>query len=104
MQPRPRAETSRPELPSVRFSTAPPCLNSELDEELDRLALVHRAVAVRHVLERAGAVEDAAGLDPPLEDVRQELLDVGAGRGGAAGDRDVVVEGREGRREPLVLR
>jgi hypothetical protein len=34
-----------------------------LDEELDRLALVHLPVAVRHLVERTSAVEDAAGLD-----------------------------------------
>src|SRR5207247_885127 len=42
----------------------------ELDQELDRLALVHRPVAVRNLVERAGAVEDAAGFDPTVEDVR----------------------------------
>ena len=50
----------------------------ELDEHLERLALVHRPVAVGHVVERADAIEDAAGLDLPLENVRQQFLDVRA--------------------------
>ena len=50
----------------------------ELDEHLERLALVHRPVAVGHVVERADAIKDAAGLDLPFENVRQQLLDVRA--------------------------
>jgi hypothetical protein len=38
---------------------------SELDEELDRLTLVHRPIAVWHLVERADAVEDAAGRTSP---------------------------------------
>ena len=48
---------------------------------LDRLAVVHRPVAVRHLVEVHDAVEDAAGLDPALENVRQELFDVREHRG-----------------------
>jgi hypothetical protein len=57
-------------------------IRAELDLELEDLALVHRAVAVRHIVERTAAVEDAAGLDPPLEHVGQQPLDVGAYRCG----------------------
>ena len=42
----------------------------EGDLELENLALVHRAVAVGHLVERSGPVEDAARLDPTLQDVR----------------------------------
>jgi hypothetical protein len=51
-------------------------------QDLERLALVHRAVAVRHLVERTDAVEDAVGLDPSLKHVGQQLLDVGAYRCG----------------------
>ena len=94
MQPSPSAETSRccPRCALVHPVLLVGSSFLELDQELDRLALVHRAVALGHLVERAGAVEDAAGLDPALEDVRQQLLDVGARRGRAAADRDVVEE------------
>src|SRR5690349_22175603 len=67
-------------------------LFSRLDENLERGALVHRPVAVGGVLEGHGAVEDPAGLDPALQDVGQQLLDVGALRTRAAGERDVAAE------------
>lgn len=41
-----------------------------LSVNLDRLALVHGAVAVRHPVEVRDPIEDAAGLDPAFEDVR----------------------------------
>ena len=41
-------------------------------------------------------VEDAAGVDAAFEHVRQQLLDVGAGRRGAAADGDVVEERLDG--------
>ena len=62
------------------------------DQDLERLALVHRPVPVGHLVEARHAVEDAAGLDPALEDVRQELLDIGACRGRASGDGHVLEE------------
>src|SRR6476620_5160621 len=61
-----------------------------LDLELQDFAVVHRAVAVRHVLDRAGAVENTTWLDPTLEDVRQQLLDVRAHGRRAACDRGVL--------------
>src|SRR5438552_4105769 len=73
-------------------------------EHLDRLALVHRPVAVGYAVEVDDAVEDPARLDPSLEDVGQQFLDVGAGRGGTAADADVVVERGLRRGELLVLR
>src|SRR3954453_24017116 len=57
------------------------------DHDLDGLTLIHGSVAVRNAVEPNRAVEDAAGLNAPLEHVRQQLLDVGAhGRGTAADD------------------
>src|SRR6266536_2100373 len=67
---------------------------SGLDHDLDRLPLVHRPVAVRHLVEAHDPVEDPAGLDPAIKDVGQKLLDVGADRGGSAAHGDVVVERR----------
>src|SRR5207253_3804602 len=58
----------------------------------------------RNLVERADAIEDATRLDPPLQDVRQQLLDVRASRSGAAADRDVVEERLRRRRDLLVLR
>jgi hypothetical protein len=42
------------------------------------MAVVHRTVAVGDVVEGDDTVEDPARLDPPGENVRQQLLDVGA--------------------------
>jgi hypothetical protein len=50
--------------------------SSDLHHDLDRFAVVHRPVAVGHLVEADHLVEDAAGLDAALQDVRQ-LLDVG---------------------------
>jgi hypothetical protein len=74
-----------------------------LDQDLDRLALVHRAIAVGHTVEVRDPVEDAAGLDPAFEDVRRQFLDVGAGGGRTAADRDVVEERRQRGRNRLLL-
>jgi hypothetical protein len=48
----------------------PKTIISELDQDLDRLALVHRAVSVGHAVEVRDPIEYAAGLDPAFEDVR----------------------------------
>src|ERR687894_2503958 len=40
---------------------------------LDRAALVHRAVALRHLLERQRKVEDLAGVDLPVPDQLDKL-------------------------------
>jgi hypothetical protein len=44
---------------------------SELEHDLDRLPLVHRPVAVRHLVEAHDPVEDPARLDTAIEDVRE---------------------------------
>src|SRR5215207_5729530 len=77
---------------------------SEVDHDLDRLALVHRAVAVGHAVEVGDAVEHAPRLYPAFEHVGQKLLDVRADGGRAARDDDVVEERRLRRRNLLVLR
>src|SRR5436190_10148250 len=46
-----------------------------LDLELEDFALVHQPVALGHLVERAGSVEDAARLDATFEHVRQQLFD-----------------------------
>src|SRR5258707_5471606 len=62
------------------------------DEDLEGLAVGHSAVAVGHLVQADGAVEDAAGLDGAVEDVGHEFLDVGASGGGAAGEGDIAKE------------
>jgi hypothetical protein len=57
---------------------------SRLHHDLDRLPVGHRPIALGHLVEGHDPIEDSAGLDPAFEDVRQELLDVRAGRGGPA--------------------
>src|SRR5829696_7955975 len=42
-------------------------------QRLDRAALVHRAVALRHLLQRQGQVEDLAGVDLPVPDQLDQL-------------------------------
>jgi hypothetical protein len=51
---------------------------SRYDHHLDRLAVVHRPVAIGHLVEGAYAVEDASGLDSAFEDVGEKLVDVRA--------------------------
>src|SRR5215218_4068345 len=63
---------------------------SELDQDFDRFPFVHRPVAVGNLVEAHDPVEDSAGFDPALEDVRYKLLDVGADRGGPAAHGEVV--------------
>src|SRR5438093_8929829 len=75
---------------------------SEFDQHLERLALVHRSIAVRHLVERPDAVEYAAGLDPPVEDVREQLLDVRPHWRGATTNARVLPE-HDARGHALVL-
>src|SRR4051812_28123801 len=56
--------------------------------DLDCLALVHGAVAVRHTVKANGVVEDAARLDAALHHVGQEFGDVGTGGRRAARNAD----------------
>jgi hypothetical protein len=71
---------------------------SGLDHDLDYFPLVHRAVAVGHLVEAHDPVEDSAGLDPAFEDVRQKLLDVRADRGGPAGQKLIPLGGSAAQR------
>src|SRR5437868_6418614 len=73
------------------------------DEDFERLPVGHGAVAVRYLLEADGAVEHAAGLQPAVEHVGQEFLDVGAGWGDATGEGDVAHEHVEVHRDLRVL-
>src|SRR3954453_17897166 len=78
---------------------------SGLDQDLDRLAVGHRAVAVGHAVEIRRGVEDLPRLDGAVEDVGHQVLDVGADRRGPAGQADVVAEqAAEPDRRLLVLR
>src|SRR3954447_12126190 len=77
---------------------------SGTDEDLERLAGVHRLVAGGDVVQADGAVEHAAGLDAALEHVGQQFLDVGALGTGAAGEGDVAAEEVEASGGLLVLR
>ena len=47
-------------------------------QRLDRAALVHRAVALRHLLKRQGQVEDLAGVDLPVPDQVDKLGQIAA--------------------------
>lgn len=48
----------------------------QLYEDLDGLAFIHRPVAVRDSVEVGDAIEHTTGLDLPVQDVREEILDV----------------------------
>src|SRR5207249_3803123 len=61
-------------------------------------------VSVRHPIEADAAVEDATRLDPPLENVGQQLLDVGAYRSRSAADRHVLEECLLRARDRVVVR
>ena len=75
---------------------------SRLDHHLERLSIGHGAIAVRGAVEVDGVVEDATRLDLSVEDVRQELVDVGADRCRTAADRDVSEERRKRGRDRLI--
>src|SRR5438046_2980602 len=79
---------SPPPAPPGRRSDRRSGRTSGLHHDLDRLAVVHRTVAVRYLVEADDPVEDAARLDPAFEDVWEKLLDVRADRGGAAAHAD----------------
>jgi hypothetical protein len=69
---------------------------------LDRLAVVHRPVAVGHTLDVRDAVEDPPWFDPALEDVGQQVLDVRTDGCGAARHTRVFPE-RDARGGRVVL-
>ena len=50
----------------------------EFDPELQDFTIVPRAVPVRHVLNRAHALEDTTRLDPTFQHIGQQLLDIRA--------------------------
>jgi hypothetical protein len=75
--------------------------------EMDRLVPRSRrrtSSGRRHAVEVGGAVEDATRLDRSVEDVWQQLVDVGADGCGAACDPDVAVERSLAARHRLILR
>src|SRR3954469_12889911 len=91
-------------LPAGKLSRRAAVARSGTDEDLERLAGVHRLVPGGDVVQPDGAVEDPAGLDAALEHVGQQVLDVGPLRAGAAGEGDVAAEEVEAGRRLVVLR
>src|SRR4051794_5764097 len=81
-----------------RFSSLGP------DHHFERLALVHRPVAVRHPVEPDGAVEHPAWVDAAFHHVRQQLRDIGARRRRTSGDTHILEEHLIGGRDDLVVR
>ena len=65
---------------------------SRADEDFEAFAVVHVPISVGDAVAVGGGVEDLAGFDAAVEDVRHELVDVGADRGGATGEVDVAAE------------
>ncbi|GHA48251.1 hypothetical protein GCM10010345_61000 [Streptomyces canarius] len=78
--------------PGQRGRYQPLAGTSRPHQYLERLARVHGSVALGYAVGADGAVEDPAGFDASLKDVGEELVDAGAGRGGACGEGDVVAE------------
>jgi len=70
----PCSRARRPRLPGCYFQAFASALRlrSKLDHDLECLAFVHCAVALGHLVDAHDPVEDATGLDPAFEDVRQE--------------------------------
>src|SRR5829696_6968254 len=69
---------------SWAFAARQPHGRSRPQQRLDRAALVHRAVALRHLLERQVQVEDLAGVDLPVPDQLDKLGQEAPHRGGTA--------------------
>src|SRR6266508_184463 len=88
-------------MPTASPLSARRCL--ELDHDLDHFAVVHRPIAIGHTVEVRYPIEDSARIDPPSEDVRKQLVDVGAGRSGPAAHADVLPE-RDSSRKGVLLR
>src|SRR5215218_6396382 len=61
-------------------------------ERLDRLTLVHRAVAFGYSIERQRQVEHLAGVDRPVEDESDQLRKIAAHRRGTTEQTDVPEE------------
>src|SRR5260221_14446786 len=79
-------------------------LSLELDQDFYRFALIHRPVAIRHIVEAGDPIKDSPRLNPAFEDIRQQLLNVRAGRGRSAAHGEVVVECWLRCRDCLVVR
>src|SRR5262249_4211531 len=79
-----------------RLTMTPECRNLtpglRSEQRLDGAALVHGAVALRHLRERQREVEDLPGFDRPVPDEVDELRQEAAHRGGAAVQPDMPVE------------
>src|SRR5437899_3439329 len=73
--------------PSLWMRTA-----SRTQQRLDRAALVHRAVALRHLLDRQGQVEDLAWLDLAVPHEIDQVRQVAPHRRGPAVEVDVREE------------
>src|SRR5215208_5284632 len=69
---------------SWAFAARQPHGRSRPQQRLDRAALVHRAVALRHLLKRQLQVEDLAGVDLPVPDQLDKLGQEAPHRGGTA--------------------
>src|SRR5205085_6502664 len=67
---------------------------SRPDHDLQRLSLVHGAIAVWNFIEVHRPIEHPARRDAPFHDVRQKLVDVRAHRGRTTGDDHIAVEHR----------
>src|SRR6185436_14010986 len=78
--------------------------DSRTDHHLDRLAIVHRPVAIGNPVQADDPVEDATRLDPSLQYVGEQLLDVRAHQGRATADGDVAEEGRLRSGHAVVMR
>src|SRR5579884_15914 len=69
-------------------------LLSGLEQRLDGPPLVHGAVALRHLIQGQGQVEDLAGVDPPVPDQVDQLGQETAHRSRAAMEVEIVPEER----------
>src|SRR5215203_1231337 len=69
---------------SWAFAARQPHGRSRPQQRLDRAALVHRAVALRRLLQRQSQVEDLTGLDLPVPDQLDKLGQKAPNRGGTA--------------------
>src|SRR5262245_31053668 len=71
---------------------------------LDFFPVVHRPVTVRNSLETDRTIENAAGLDIALKNIRQKLLDISPHWCNPAAHHDIVVKCWLGTRNRLLLR
>src|SRR5215471_19847423 len=62
------------------------------DHHLDCFPIIHCSVTVGNSVETDGTIENAAGLDLALKDVRQKLLDISPHWSNPAADHDIVIK------------